>query len=77
VRFPLTIVYIVFVLIVWPWADSRQQDYTRAFPGAFLRGSANWTSLAAGLVAETPDDGKDLEYTSLLVCLKLADGQIG
>jgi hypothetical protein len=44
---------------------------------SFLGGSANWTLPAAGLVAEMPDDGKDLECASLLVCLKPSDRRRG
>ena len=42
---------------------------TRALPGALpwriCWGSANWTAPAAGLAAETPDYGKDLQCASL------------
>src|SRR3954454_2763338 len=58
----LAAAHVVFVLIAWPWADSRWQDHTRL---SFLGVSANWTAPAAGLAAETPDDGKDLECASL------------
>jgi hypothetical protein len=74
VSFPLAVAHVVFVLITWPWADSRRQDHTRL---SFLRGFANWTAPATGLVAETPDDGKDLECASLLVCLKPSEGRRG
>ena len=73
VSFPVTAAHVVFVLIAWPWADSRRQDYKGL---SFLEGFANWTALAAGLVAEMPEDGKDLECASLPVCLKPSDGRI-
>ncbi|KAG9243674.1 hypothetical protein BJ878DRAFT_543027 [Calycina marina] len=47
------------------------------FQEYFLGGSANWTAPAAGLAAETPDDGKALECASLPVCLKPSDGLRG
>jgi hypothetical protein len=74
VSFPFAAAHVAFVLIAWPWADSRRQDYTRLL---FLGGFANWTAPAVGLAAETPDDGKDLEYTCLPVCLKPSNGRRG
>ena len=65
VSFPVTAAHVVSVWIAWPWADSRRQDHTRLWQEHSLEGSANWTAPATGLAAETPDDGKDLECTSL------------
>lgn len=61
-NFPLAAAHVIFVLIAWPCEVAGSYE---TLPGAFLGGSANWTAPAAGLVAETPDDGKDLECASL------------
>lgn len=68
--FPLAAAHVVFVLIAWPWADSRRQDHHEGSSKQhFLGGSAEDLPIAA----ETPDDGK---LWNMPVCLKLADGQI-